>query len=231
MTTGPEQITVDRTDDLGPSLAAHRIPLERPVLVVIGGAAGLSETVSSPVAALFSALAPELDRLRAVVVDGGTDSGVMRILGRARAAAGATFPLVGVAAAGTVGPAGTETVTAPAEPGHTHLVLVPGDSWGDESPWLSATADAVAGARPSVTLLINGGTITLGDALTSLAARRPVLVIDGTGRAADDIARAHAAGTVAESVGAIAASPLTHILSIHRPREIVAAITAMLAPA
>ncbi len=47
-------------------------------------------------------IAPVMEKYRAVGVDGGTQSGVMRLFGEARVATQATFPLVGVVAAGTV---------------------------------------------------------------------------------------------------------------------------------
>src|SRR5437899_1260242 len=61
----------------------------RPVLVVVGGAAGLDEGGKERLRMLFShALIPVVVAWQAVVVDGGTDSGVMQLVGRARAEAG-----------------------------------------------------------------------------------------------------------------------------------------------
>ena len=51
---------------------------------------------------LRDAIVPSVERHGAVVVDGGTDSGVMRMLGRERAARDGGFALIGVAAMGTV---------------------------------------------------------------------------------------------------------------------------------
>ena len=47
-------------------------------------------------------LAPLAEALGAFVVDGGTDAGVMRLMGQAHAETGATFPLIGVAVTGMV---------------------------------------------------------------------------------------------------------------------------------
>ena len=47
-------------------------------------------------------IVPVLERCRAAAVDGGTLSGVMGMLGEARSALGAGFPLVGVVAEGTL---------------------------------------------------------------------------------------------------------------------------------
>jgi hypothetical protein len=51
-------------------------------------------------------------------------------------------------------------------------------------------ATEIAAGAPSVTVLVNGGDIALQDVANSVAAARPVLVINGTGRAADRIAAA-----------------------------------------
>jgi len=114
-----------------------------PVLVLVGGAKGVDEQALETLAAVLrDVVVPCVERHGAAAVDGGTDSGVMRMLGRARAGSG--FALVGVAAAGTVRvPGGGPVIddAADLEPHHTHLVLVPGDTWGDESRWLADVAD------------------------------------------------------------------------------------------
>jgi hypothetical protein len=188
----------------------------RPVLVIVGGAGGMSqEHLSRTAAVLKVQVLPVLDRLGVTVIDGGTDSGVMRVMGRARSAEGASFPLIGVASEGTVradpagAPAGAEL-----EPHHSHVVLVPGDSWGDESPWLAEVADAVAGAGPSATLVVNGGEITYDDVAHSLKRHRPVVVLAGTGRTADAIAAAREGKSNDPRARQIAASPLTRIVDL-----------------
>jgi hypothetical protein len=116
------------------------------------------------------------------------------------------------------------------EPHHTHVVLVPGDSWGDESPWLSEVATVVAGEHPSATLVINGGEITYEDVSHSLAAGRPVIVVAGTGRTADAIAAA--AGGAGDDVCAarLAASPLVRIVRLDDPDGVALALEAALDP-
>lgn len=180
------------------------LPAGRPVLVLVGGAAGMADAHFDLVAGVLADLVPVLDGFGAVVVDGGTDAGVMRAMGSARAAAGGDFRLVGVAAEGALG-------KTPLEPHHTDVVLVPGDRWGDEVPWLADTATAVAAGLPSVTLLANGGLISLDDAESSLARGRPLLVLRGSGRTADAIA-----ARADERTARIADSPLTHVVTADR---------------
>ncbi|XVS62386.1 hypothetical protein ACQPYE_29525 [Actinosynnema sp. CA-299493] len=69
-------------------LGGAGLPAGRPVLVLVGGADGMARDASEALGVVLRRLAPLLDACGAVVVDGGTDVGVMRAVGRARAAAG-----------------------------------------------------------------------------------------------------------------------------------------------
>jgi hypothetical protein len=127
------------------------------------------------------------------VADGGTDAGVMRLMGQGREEISGTFPLVGASPVGLVKLPDDETSSTELmdlEPHHTHFFLVPGDQWGDESRWLARIASQIAGDYPSVTVLINGGSIALVDAIENLKVHRPLIVIQGSGRLADEIAEA-----------------------------------------
>lgn len=201
-------------DDLG-------VRRGRPVVVLVGGAAGMSEDDTALAGGMLrDAVFPLLNRLGAAVVDGGTDSGVMRLAGRARDAVGGRFPLVGVVAAGAM-----KDDDVPLEPYHTHVLLVPGASWGDESPWLAGVASVIAGDRPSVTLVVNGGSITYDDIANSLDAGRPIVVVAGTGRTADAVADASAGRTSNPRAESVAASPLTTVVDLADGPAITAALT------
>ena len=207
-------LSVRADEDLRSVLSGAGIKLEGPVLVCVGGADGMTPEVESEVADLFRRyVIPALDEWEAVVVDGGTDSGLMRSIGLARADKAARFPLVGVAAMGTIsgGDSSDASHGAELEPHHTHIVLVPGEEWGDESPWLSAVAAAIAGDAPSATLLVNGGAITVDDAERSLTAGRPLLVLAGSGRAADDIAGSAPMGSRIRSIADDDRSQVAHL--------------------
>ena len=65
--------------------------------------------------------------------------------------------------------------------------MIPGEDWGDESSWISKIATAIADDRRSITVLINGGNISRHDVEYSLLENRPVFVMRGTGRMADEI--------------------------------------------
>jgi hypothetical protein len=208
--------------DVTAAIAGLGLFSPRPVLVMVGGAAGLDEGDKERLFMLFSqALVPVTVARQAVVVDGGTDSGVMQLIGQARAttgtAAGASFPLVGVAAENTVmlpGDGAEPGDRAPLERNHSHFVLVPGSSWGDESPWIAGVATEIAGKAPSATILINGGEIAFHDVEHSIEAGRPVLVVAGTGRTADKIAAAvNGDDRTDERAARLAGSPLVTAIS------------------
>ncbi len=162
----------------------------RSVVVLIGGASGLQKEHATLITRATAMMAQLADLTESAIIDGGTQSGVMAWMGQARAQAGYRFPLIGVAAEGVVTwPGGPEeNVRTHLEPNHTHFILVSGNRWGDESPWIAKIATQLAGARPSVTILINGGEISRHDVKNSLAASRPVIVLKGTGRLADELA-------------------------------------------
>lgn len=211
----PPYAQVTSEAELPCALSALGVPTDRPVLVCVGGAAGMDDADRARVEELIrEQLAPVLQRRGAVVIDGGTDAGIMAILGRARSD---RYLLLGVAAIGTVrlpGQVPSSPQAAALEPNHSAVLLVPGSDWGDESVWIARVAGYVAGRAPSATLVLNGGEITTGDIERSLEARRPVLVVDGTGRTADAIAQAATSRDGGERLRRLASSPLLTV--VHR---------------
>ena len=181
-------VRVLREDELG--AAAEALELAGPVLVVVGGAGKMERDELDAVEPVIrEALAPFAQAQQATVVDGGTDAGVMRLNGSARA--NATFALVGVVPAALVASGDRDAKdAAELERHHTHFLFVPGSSWGDESRWLARFAGAIAAGRPSATVLLGGGDVSVRDAEESVAEGRPVLAVTGTGRAADKLASA-----------------------------------------
>ncbi|RKT45006.1 hypothetical protein [Thiocapsa rosea] len=182
-------------DDLDAALTGAGLTHPRPVLILVGGAANLSDTVAPALLKLFERIAPRLDALGAAVIDGGTAFGVMALMGRARRCTGARFPLIGIAPQGVVAidmakpEQPVENVgKASLDPDHTHFILVPGDGWGDESPWISAVADRLARGRGTLMLVAAGGEITRLDVMHRLRTGGRVLVLAGSGGTADRLA-------------------------------------------
>ena len=220
---------VDDTAALPGVLDTLGVPRRRPVIVLIGGAGKLGEAdAAAAAAAIEAAVVPVAMERRAVVVDGGTDSGIMRFAGEARSKLDPSLTLVGVAAIGTVsfpGHRATRDDAAPLQPDHTHFVLVGGGEWGDESPWLPRVGAAIAEGRPVVTVLINGGAVSAQDVRRSVQAGFPVVVVRGTGRLADELA---AGGESKDDLADIVRSPLVHISESARPEAVRPVIAKLL---
>ena len=232
----PQVIELARPEELASKLSELDLRAPRPVLVLVGGADGLTDAQLARLRPLFEeGLAPLADALGACVIDGGTDAGVMALIGQARAKLGASFPLIGVTASGTVKPddsAAGRAATASLEPNHTHVVLVPGARWGDESQWLADVATWIAGDAPSVTMVVNGGAVTVDDAELSVAAGRPVLVIAGSGRAADELAAAMQKPSQDQQASKLAGSGLVEAVDLaDGPQAIARAVAAVLTTA
>ena len=188
-----EAILVKDPTDLFSTLCRLGIDPPRPAIVLVGGASGLDERQQQSLEPLFTdALALQADVFGAALLDGGTDSGVMRFIGQARLQTQARFPLIGVLPAGKVALPSAPPQPKPAqlEPHHTHFIFVPGTQWGDESFWIAEIASALTQGLPSVTVLINGGTVAWQDVSASISHDRQVIVINGSGRVADTLAAA-----------------------------------------
>ena len=165
-----------------------------PTLVVIGGASKMTPSSLKQLFTIFQeVVAPIAQQFQLSVFDGGTDAGVIQMMGQARQLTHGAFRLVGVAPRSKVKlPTETDSATddprKELEPHHTDFCLVPGASWGSESPWLAKMAASLARPRPMVTLLINGGQIALVDLQANLETGSPAIVLSGSGRLADAIA-------------------------------------------
>ncbi len=187
-----EVLKIQAGQDISTALLTVNLTQRCPVLVVIGGASQISQAHLLRLERLFvEVLAPLAQELGLCVVDGGTDSGVMGLMGKARNQVKGTVPLIGVSPIGLVKfphHSNSSSEAATLEPHHTHFLLVPGSKWGDESPWLAQIASVLAGEHPSVTVLINGGAIALVDATENVKFHRPLIVIAESGRLADEIA-------------------------------------------
>lgn len=170
-----------------------------PTLLVIGGASNMTAESQTKLLQFFnSTLATLSKRVGITVLDGGTDAGVIHMMGQARHHVGGHFNLVGVAPLSRVispidepAASGADDSTHPPvalEPHHTHFFLVPGENWGSESRWLARFSSVLAGHFPSMTILINGGQVSLKDLRLNLELGRQVTIIAGSGRLADAVA-------------------------------------------
>lgn len=209
-----------------------QIPHPRPVLVLVGGASQISESDQQLLLSLFvQVLAPLAQTLNAVVVDGGTDAGIMRMMGRARSHTHGTFPLIGVAPVGLAALPDhplPDPDAAYLEPHHTHFIMIPGSYWGAESEWIAQIATAIAQDEPSVTLLINGGEVSWLDTRENVEEGRPVIAIAGSGRTADILATALEGKITDERAHRIINSGLLQAIHLHSPKHLTQVIEQIL---
>ena len=173
-------------------LAALHIQAYKSVILVLGGAAGLDEALAPRLTQLFSrGIARAAADSTALIIDGGTQSGVMAMMGAAFAGRGTRVPLIGVAPAGLVTyPGRAESADAQLEPNHSHFVLIEGDSWGDETATMFDMVRALTSRAPGVGLVVGGGPVSRGEVLCAVRQKLPLIVVEGTGALADEIAAA-----------------------------------------
>lgn len=167
------------------------LPPPRAFLLVHGGASAMPPAQMDRLRRLAGGVARLVAEEVIAVIDGGTQAGVMQIVGEERARVEGTAPLIGVCPAALVswpgGPASSNLV--PLEPNHTHFVLTAGEHWGAETKTMFALAAALSSdGVPSVAILANGGPIAQDEVLQDIRQGREIIVIRGSGRLADSIA-------------------------------------------
>jgi len=179
-----EAAYVSDNTDIDKALAELRIPHPETVIVLVGGAGGIGFLETFPMRKAVGIVAELAEKTGSVVIDGGTQAGIMTEIGKQRQENGYSFPLIGVVFDTLLIKEEAQSIL---DPNHTHFFLIPGQDWGDESSWISRIATRVAAGRKSITVLVNGGEISRTDVKHSLLENRPTFVMRGTGRMADAI--------------------------------------------
>jgi len=177
-------VNISNNNEIQAALTGLKIPHPKPVIVLVGGAGGIGFLDQFPMRKAVGIVAQLAEETGSVVIDGGTQAGIMTEIGKQRKNNNLSFPLVGVIFDSLIM---KEDPASILDPNHTHFFLIPGDDWGDESGWISKIATAVSGDKKSITVLVNGGNISRTDVEYSLLEKRPTFVIRGTGRLADEI--------------------------------------------
>lgn len=199
-------------DDGDDVLGALDLPAPRGTVVLNG----TTEDLDPDRAARLGSVLGDLAALGLTMLTGGTDAGIFAVLGQAEAAAGAAgarrAPLVGVVPRHLVtwpgGPTGGDRV--PLESHHSHFVLVDGDRWGDETPVLLGLSAALGRRAPCVAVVYGGGPVTETETAGHVRAGRPVIVVEGSGRFADELAAAGGV-TVATSRDEVVVAVLAYL--------------------
>jgi hypothetical protein len=218
-------VTAGRDADAQTILKTLDIAQPQALIMVFGGAKGLDDSRKARLVEVFTnAIAPAAAELGALVMDGGTQSGVMAMMGEALAKGGRRSQLLGIAPAGKViYPGGRSDANiadgALLEPNHSHFVLVESDEWGGETGTMFKLAAALN--VPVATMLINGGQIAGGEASQSVRNGWQLLVAEGSGRFADELSAAVRDGPFAKSVevSEIARSGRVALFHVDDPAE------------
>ncbi len=175
------------------------------MITISGGADGLEQEQSSRLQQLFSrSIAVAAAETGADLIDGGTDSGVMAMMGQGVADRGYHSRLIGVAPLSQIQiPDSTDSSSSETpeteidaqkisqkfalEPNHSHFVLAQVTEWGEEIPIKNILLEKIAQHIPALTILINGGDLSRTEILHSVRMGWPIIVISGSGRLADEI--------------------------------------------
>ena len=184
----------EKIDDLGEAISALGLKINYPVIVLIGG--NIYDEHLEVTQRAIQGIAKAAEDLGALIICGGT-MGVMAVIAEVRAQHQYQFPLVGMAPERKVtwpnGPKSRRFLWWGEErcdlaSGYSHFILVPGEEFGDESPWITEAAKYFSQGNKSVTVLMNGGKVSRRDIELSLKDSRPVIAVSGTGRFADELA-------------------------------------------
>jgi hypothetical protein len=217
-------------------IAALQLPAYDEVIVVIGWADAFSKLAEPQQARLAQLCTRGIARAaissNALVIDGGTESGIMELMGQGVADRGHKTALIGIAPRGAVtfvgdsNPPSIRTTNdgqqvnpVNLDANHTHFVLVPGDDFGAESSMIAAiakaliqpvqtnvsTSSATAGSqeqraskpkgklvneKTALIVLVGGNPqgVTKTDILLAVRRGFPIVVLEGSGGLADQIA-------------------------------------------
>ena len=192
--TGHEAIAVfppanAKAEDI---VAVLNIEPHKAMILVIGGAEGVDEKLKPRLIQLFGrGIARAAANANAVIIDGGTNSGVMALMGQGVADRGYKSPLIGVAPTGKVKYPGSDEVgDTDLDSNHSYFVLVEGNDWGSELSAIGKLVGVFAKESPAVVILASGGQNSRNEALYAVRRNLPVIVIEGSGGLADEIAAA-----------------------------------------
>ncbi|HEY0042178.1 MAG TPA: DUF4231 domain-containing protein, partial [Flavisolibacter sp.] len=183
-------------------IAALHIPLPKAVIVSIGGAENLDATILPKLTQLYArGVARAALEANALVIDGGTQAGVMTLMGEGIASHGYRTTLIGVAPAVKVNYADKESDSEVfLEPNHSHFVLTEGKEWGNETAMLfqivsTLTADGCSNGTqdkiPAIVILSGGCDISKNEVVRAIRQKLPMIIIKGSGGLADEIVDAY----------------------------------------
>lgn len=187
---------VEVAPNINPADALKRLELPpfNAAIIIHSGAAGMSDEYLKKLAKLFDeGLAPYAEKNKILILDGGTDAGCARLIGKARQKIKGTFSLVGVTIRDGISyPGGLpqDENHWPLEKNHSHFIIVKAKDFGAESPLLVGLAQVWN--VPKLAMIVNGGAIVEKEAEMHAKLGTPILSFKGSGRFADTLTGAFA---------------------------------------
>src|SRR5919109_242757 len=89
-------VNIKENKEIEAGLAQLDIPHPKPVIVLVGGASGIGWLDKFPMRKAIRIIAKLAEETQSVVLDGGTQAGIMQEIGKQRKKGKYSFPLVGV---------------------------------------------------------------------------------------------------------------------------------------
>ena len=200
------KMTISDPDENAKSII-NRLQVSSPqkVIILSGGAKFFNENYRNHLTPLFTdGIVKAAVEQQALIIDGGTLSGVMALMGLSVSHYKRQVNLLGVAPLNQVTYPGKEVFhhslkfnadashdnIAMLEPNHTHFVLVEADDWGDETDTLINLAKEISINKKPVLVLVNGGLIAKKEVYEAVLQGWSIVIIAGSGRLADEIIEA-----------------------------------------
>jgi SLOG in TRPM, prokaryote len=217
----PLAVRVTEQHSLQTIIQALQLPSPRPTIFISSGAAFMDgDSMTATRSTIEDGLTRFVNDRQITVIDGGTTSGVMLLIGVARGRRNYTFPLIGVAPEKMVSYPSHEDPRKKADLDayHSHFVLMDGEQFGAESDLILKLAYDLSGqgAKKRLCVVVNGGEIVKKEAFlcSTREPRFPLLVLEGSGRFADELSASREAGSADPQIQAILEQGRLHFISI-----------------
>ncbi len=200
---GQESVLVRVSDEDDADEVVELLGMETPqpaIFMLVGAMDMQSKEMTMTRAIIEEGLAKFADERQIAIVDGGTASGVMQLIGEARRNHHYRFPLIGVAPSNQVKYPGHDNPTGyELDHGHSHFVLTHDGDFGDETDMIVELSEALTGEgkKPRLGMIVNGGDIVRQEVYrlaTDSDSKLVLLVLEGSGRFADELAAAKRSG-------------------------------------
>jgi hypothetical protein len=164
----------------------------RVALLIFGGAQSLDEETERGLKKMIgSALLPAAQAVNALLLD-GTPPATMQLIGRCAEFRRHSPLLLAVVPESLItypgSPSEPNSAAVPLDPNHSHYVLVPGVYWGDEWRARYGLALAISATLPVIAILLGGDEGVRRDLLSCVRQGWRVIVVNGTGGLADELA-------------------------------------------